>query len=570
MRSRLLVRHFLSQFVENELSPDVDRHQVLALTAAALITLPLFVTVFMGVKYLMRPLQAPGWTQITAIGDQMTFCAASMLVSAIVATIEWDALALSRRDAMILGVMPIPRRDIVRAKVVSLVTFAAAFVVALNALPAVLHPPLMTANLPMSPLLLVPLIVVHGLGTMMAGAFGFAAVLAIRESLYLSLGRRVFGRISGFIRSGLLFSLLVLLAFVPVRVAGRADWVLQPAGGPVLQRPVSWFAATHTAIAGRLLDRLPGPDLPTWMAIEEDRLRADYRRGLPHVTALALRGAGALVVLLVVSSTMYLWNARRLQVLPEEEGGAATFRIRRLAAGIAQALIRRPARRAGLLFFARTLFGSPVHRAYLITSAAAGTALLIAMAPAASRTASAPIRHSQVAAQTLMLTAIVAGFRAAVRTSSDPSATWLFGVTDTGHFAAFRDGVRVGVIAAIAAVVLLLAPLHTAAWGVRVASLHAVNGVILGWLLVEVACASVEQPLVSTIPPNDGLNTVGAVFLGAIVIGVFVLARIERAALATTGKSATFAAVLILVAVVVRQINLKSHPIPAAVRVPHP
>src|SRR3990170_1384703 len=140
MRSRLLARHFLSQFVENDAAPEIDRHQVLALVAAGVITVPLFATVFMSVKYLMQPLQTPAWTQVTAVTDRMIFCATSMLVSAIVATLEWDTLTLSSRDSAILGVLPISHLEIVRAKVVSLVTFATSFVVALNALPTLLHP----------------------------------------------------------------------------------------------------------------------------------------------------------------------------------------------------------------------------------------------------------------------------------------------------------------------------------------------------------------------------------------------------------------------------------------------
>ena len=158
MRRRLLVRHFLNQFVENDFAPDVDRHQILAVAAAALITLPLFATIFMSVKFLMQPLQSPGWTGITTMGDQVVFCATSLLVSAAIATLEWDALALSPRDSVILGVLPVPREEIVRAKVLALVTFAAAFVIALNALPILLHPPLTVANFRGNPLLLIPLI----------------------------------------------------------------------------------------------------------------------------------------------------------------------------------------------------------------------------------------------------------------------------------------------------------------------------------------------------------------------------------------------------------------------------
>lgn len=539
MRSRLLVRHFLSQFVENDFSPDVDRHQVLALAAAALITVPLFVTVFMGWTYLMRPLQAPGWTEITATADQITFCATSMLVSAIIATLEWDALALSARDSVILGVLPVPHREIVRAKAAALVTFVAAFVIALNALPMVLHPAFMVANLPLNPLMLLPLIAAHGVGTTMAGAFGFSSVVALRESLYLCLGRRRFWPLATIVRSALLFLLLVLLALVPVRLVGRAELLLEPANGTVLLRPSTWFAATHAAIAGRVLERLPQPDLPTWFASEEDRFRTRYRHSLPHLTALAFRGTGALAFLLMLSSAMYLWNARRLHVLAEDEGGAV-FRAFGLSDRLAMVLARRHARRAGLLFLLRTVVGNPVHRVYLVTSMAIGVALLIAMAPARSAThhaAAINLGTSELASQTLILIAMIAGFRAAVRTAADAHAGWLFGVADEGNLAEFRKGVRLGVMTAIIVIVLLLLPVHATVWGMSVASMHAVNGAAVGWLFVEVACADVDQPLVSTIPPNDGLNTVGVVFLGAMVIAVFVLAHIEASAL--TGRSGT-------------------------------
>jgi len=115
------------------------------------------------------------------------------------------------------------------------------------------------------------------------------------------------------------------------------------------------------------------------------------------------------------------------------------------------------------------------------------------------------------------------------------------------------------VIAAVIATVVALFPLHAAAWGAPVATAHAINGAALGWLLVEVACASVERPLVWTIPPSDGLNTVGVVLLGATVIVVLVLGAFERAALTTSGGTAMFAGALALAAAVVRHVNERNH-----------
>ena len=557
MRRRLLVRHFLNQFVENDVAPDVDRHQILAIAAAALITIPLFATIFMSVKYLMQPLQSPGWTEMTAMGDQVIFCATSLLVSAVIATLEWDALALSPRDSVILGVLPLPREEIVRAKVQALVTFAAAFVIALNALPAVLHPPLTVANFQGNPLLLVPLILAHALSTGIAGAFGFASVVGLRELLFLCLGEPTFSRIAGTIKSALLFSFLVLLVLAPIRLVGPTAWIFDSRGTSVLLQPVIWSAAAHAAIAGRVLETLPTPELPERLAADENRMRTEYRRSLPHLTALALRGIAALAVVLAVSIAVYLRNARRFHMLPEGEATNAIIGVSTLSERVASLLTRRPATRAGLLFLVRTVAGSPSHRVYVTAFMATGLALVITMAPAALFGGEDPgtIRVSELVAQTLMLTATVAGFRAAVRTSADTRAAWIFGIAETAGHGEFRKGVRLGVITAVVATVLFLFPLHAAAWGVSAAAAHAINGVALGWLLVEVACAGVERPLVSTIPPSDGLNTVGVVLLGATVIVVLVLGAIERAALTVSAGTAAFAGVLLIAAAVVRYAN---------------
>lgn len=556
-RRRLLVRHFLSQFVENDFSPDIDRHQLLALAAAALVTVPLFVTMFMGMKYLMRPLQAPGWTATSGMGDAVTFCATSMLVSAIVAALEWDALALSPRDAFILGVLPVPRQEMVRAKLLALVTFAAAFVLALNALPTLLHPALMVANLPLNPVMLLPLMAAQAVSTLMAGALGFTGVVALREGLCLSLGQERFRRIAGTVRSGLLFSLLVLLAAIPIRLSGPADWMFEPGRTPALLRPVGWFAAAHAAIAGRVLDRVPDRDLPDWLSPEETHLKTMYWGSLPRLTRDALRGVGILGLALGVSFAMYLWNSRRLHVLPE--GRAAPLIAYGYAGEHAAAIIaRRPATRAGLLFLVRTVLGNSVHRLYFIVSLATAVALFLAMAPSRDPGAGALLRTGGLAVQTLILAVLVAGLRACLRTSADPQASWVFTVADTGTLREFRKGVRLGVIGAVVLTVVALLPVHAAAWGWDIALLHALNGAAIGWLLVEAACASVEQPLVSTIPSNDGLNTVGVVFLGATVLLMFVLAHIEGVALTDAVGRVAFPSVMLLFAASAWWVNART------------
>jgi hypothetical protein len=555
VHSRRLVRHFLSQFVENDWSTDVDAHQTLALVAAGVVTIPLFVTVFMSMRYLTRLLPAAGWTETTGLEDQITFCVASMLVAAAVAALEWDALALTHRDSMILGVLPVPHRDLVRAKVLSLVMFVALFVIALNLLPALLHPALMVATLPL-PLVTVPvLMAAHGLSTTMAAAFGFACVVGLREFLHLALGPSAFRRISDLVRSVVLLLLLVLLAVVPVRLSGRADWLLEPGQPPILLRPIGWFVATNASIAGRVLQRVPRRPMPPRLAAEEYQLRTRYERSLPKWTGMAAQGAGVLLFLLGVSVTMYVWNARRLHILPDGRALARVLRLSRLFEGAVRALIKPPPMRAGFLLLFRTLLGSGLHRLYLIVAMAAGLGLFVAMAPFPVDGAAPPLRTLHLAAQTLGLTAMITAFRAAIRTAADERAGWLFGIAETGHLALFRNGVRLGAIVATVVIVALLVPLHAAAWGASTAAAHAANGIALGWLLVETVSASVDSPLIATIPPNDGLNTVGAVFIGVIVIAVFVLARIERAALSGHVSTVAFTTTILLLAAGVHHVS---------------
>jgi hypothetical protein len=564
MRKRLLVRHFLYQFVENDFTPDSDRHQVLALAAAGVITVPLFVTVFMGWRYLMRPLQAPGWTEMTMLNDQMLFCGTSLLVSAVIAAVQWDALSVSRRDAMILGVLPVPRREVVHAKVQSVAIFASVFVAALNVLPAILHPPLMVANLPLNVVMLLPLIGARAMSTCLAGAFGFTVVVAFREMLYAVLRRPRFEEYSDVVRSMLLFVLLVFVALLPTSLAAGNEWILEP-GGPVVQRPVSWFAATDATVVSAVLERLPQPDMPAWRVQEEEQLRARYRHGLARLHVRAGTGLVALASLLALAAALYWRNARQLQLLPEEHSGAPIARLSRAVAGVGRFMGRSSARRAGAAFLFRTAFDSPQHRLYLIISAAASIALLNAMAPTPVGDGPAMLRTYQVAAQTLVLAGLIAGFRAIIRTSADERAAWTFAVGDTGSLPAYRAGVHLGILTVSMAVVVLLIPMYARAWGLPLAIRHGVSGAALACVLVETACGSVNRPLVSTIPPNDGLNTVGVVFLGALVLLAFVLARIERAALATFSQTALFAGALLVVAFCFRTLNARNQNVSDAV-----
>jgi hypothetical protein len=542
----ILVRHFLTQFVENDFSPDSDRHQVLSVTAAAMITVPLFVTVFMSVKYLTRPLQASGWTETTAVGDQVTFCAASLLVTAALTLLEWDALGLSPRDTLILGVLPVPHRAVVKAKLAALLLFASGFAAALNAIPSLLHPPLMSVQLPMSPVWLIPLSAAHALSTMLAAAFGFSGVLAIRESLYAALGPARFHRASNGIRSVLLFGVLLLLALVPIGLSDSASWMFERgAERSVLLEPVRWFAATDAVLTARVLDDLPRPRLPPQMAVEEAHLTARFREALPALERDAFTGLAAVAGTAAIAIALYVWNARRMHLLVEGPPRRAAARPR---AGGRRPIVRDPIRRAGLLFAVRSLPRSPVYRVCMIVGAVVGIALFLALG-------GGPVRTLTLAAQTLLVGAVIAGFRTATRTAADYRAAWIFDVAEQDEGARFRGGVWLAGFELALLTVALLLPLGAADWGWMMALLHAIDGAAIGWLILEIAMIDVERPLVVSIPPSDGVNTVGVILLSTAVIVTFIIAHIEMFTLMTTMGRLLFPLSLAAIALSVRRLR---------------
>jgi hypothetical protein len=118
-------------------------------------------------------------------------------------------------------------------------------------------------------------------------------------------------------------------------------------------------------------------------------------------------------------------------------------------------------------------------------------------------------------------------------------------------------------LAVITLTVAAMLPIHVRAWGGITALTHALNGVVLGWLLVEASLADVRRPLVDSIPPSDGLNTVGVVLLGGAVLLVFVVSKIEAVTLGGGLAAAFFSLSIITIAGLFHVVSARL-PMPAA------
>src|SRR5258705_2612455 len=242
---RLLRTQFLRRFLDNDLiSPHIDRHEVLVLLATSLAVSGLVITVLLlGQKYVIG-IPTPGLTAVAALDHKCFYIAASMLIMALMAAIQWDALGLDEPDAAILGPLPLSARDIGRAKLTALVMFIASFAVMLNGVPSVLFPLLTVSHFHVHIAAVVWMIVVHAGVTMAAGAYGFLTGLLLRESLRLVFPSPWLRRISAVVQSALLISLGTTLLLLPAMTTNvSAKWLT--AGAELRTVPPAWFLGLY-------------------------------------------------------------------------------------------------------------------------------------------------------------------------------------------------------------------------------------------------------------------------------------------------------------------------------------
>ena len=215
VRERLLTQHFLQRFLENDLlSPDADRHEAIALVFGGLLTLGLFLSIVISMKFLFMLFPSPGRTALLAVGDRLMFVALAMIVMSLVAVMTWDALSLDARDTAIFGPLPMERGVIVRAKLRAVGILAGGFALAMAGMSSLFHPTLMVARLPIGIIPALALMVIHLAVTLAAGLFAFASVFLLREILRALLGMR-FSRISAGLQAVMIVALVTTLSTAP-------------------------------------------------------------------------------------------------------------------------------------------------------------------------------------------------------------------------------------------------------------------------------------------------------------------------------------------------------------------
>jgi hypothetical protein len=546
----LLTRLFVRQFLENDLiAPEADRSQLLAVSGAMVLSLMLFISVMLSMNYVMG-MKTPGQAAVLSLNDKFLYLGLAMIVTALVAAAQWDALTIDLRDASILEPLPVRAGIIRRAKLSAVAILGAAVAVAVNAAPSLVFPWLLVFSFrQLSVFDLLGLMITHAAVGIAAAVFGYLAVIAFREAMAAILGPRRFRRVSPWAQGALITLLggsLLLLPPAANNIAQRGfdDW---RAGAPPM-----WFLGAYELAAGGVIADLPRAPMPSWQAENDRRATELYRGRRGRFPALARQAGWACGLVFLLAMAGYLWNARRLPTLAPAASPGARRRWR-LAAGAANTwLLQDPSARAGFHFAMAAMWRSNTHRLTLAAAAAAGLAMAIVALANANLPEGTIASPRLLSMQPLLYGALLVGFRHVIRIPAELRANWGFQLAWRGRDRAFVFGVKCAAILALAlpAMAALLV-FFAFVLGVRLALLHALLGLAGAIVLLEALMLSYDKvAFTCTYLPSENMKALVPIYAFAFLIGASTFARMQYDALYGTGAIALALALAVLFAAI--------------------
>ena len=426
----LLFREFFSQLFTTESSlTDHQLRQAMIGVFVFVITPGFFLPLQLGAPMEFASLANPALLEALTRLLAAIFLAYSMVAIGVIAAFEWDALAFDRRDAMVLGSLPIPGRTVVAAKASALgaVLFIAA--AGINGLTAVTFSFVATSHA--SVIATARLFVSHVVATTAASAFVFCSLVTIRSAVGLfGRGRVVIGSLLQF---ALISALFCFLIFAPTAV--RMEF---PRRG----------AAVHTV--GVHMQSIPAWSPTNWFAALYNLLRGTASAGEMRQARVALAATlGSALAAIAAIVAGYRQQLRLALGPPASTGVVAAARIPRALARVL-AGGSRPAR-AIADFILTTLARSRAQQAPIAINAAIGVVMIV-LDVYRTRGGADAVVHLSAAWSPLPLMAafwMAVGVRASFFVPSELRAAWTFRVNAVDAPGARHAAIRAAMFAMI-------------------------------------------------------------------------------------------------------------------------
>src|SRR6185503_17260019 len=133
-------------------------------------------------------------------------------------------------------------------KLGALMLFALGFAMALNVMPSMILPSLTVVRMPVGLSGLLRLVSAHAVASLLAGAFGFLVVVALREVLRAALGAAWFARISPLLQGVLVLAFMSALFLMPAGASRMTSrWMQSGFPAASVVTPVVWFVGLEHA-----------------------------------------------------------------------------------------------------------------------------------------------------------------------------------------------------------------------------------------------------------------------------------------------------------------------------------
>jgi hypothetical protein len=424
---KLLVRHLLDRFFNNEIVSVDGETLPLIMTVAWAIALPTLVaTIFLFPAYHAfrpRPPIPPFWGRVA---DHYGFVMYSWVVMGAITAFEWDLLVPNVLDVFVLSVLPIGERRLLLARVAAILTFLGLFLIGTSSLGTVFFP------LATEPSDVPRAYAAHFVAVTTAGLCAASMVLALQGLLISLLGARLFRAVSSFLQSLVMMVLSIVLFMFPV-FSRSLEALIQSGGTAVRWFPPFWFLGVYESISAG-------------------------SSAMPAFNQLAHTGYKATALLMLLTIITYpLAYARSTRqavegfIAPNKRSRLVQPAIRALHA----TLVRTPPRRAVYHFISQSLFRSQRHRLYLAMYAGIGIALasvwIVAFRVEGGHIKIAISLGGVRLAVPALAFWIVAGLSTSLLSPADPAGSWVFrlihGKASSEHLAATKLWVLLWAIA---------------------------------------------------------------------------------------------------------------------------
>jgi pimeloyl-ACP methyl ester carboxylesterase len=522
---RVLYGSFLSQIVDTELiATHGDPSRLLMQIGALLVSL----------SFILAMEIVPQYTKATAAeirvgawGDQEFLIGTSIAVAGMFAVFAWDSIFPSRRDSLVLGSLPIRSGTIFRAKLAATGTGLGVCLVAVNGVIGLIYPFVAGGA---------RAFFAYWITIAAAGLWVFCSLLALQGLAALALSYRRFLKVSNALQVEAFFAILAVYFLTP----GPLDLDLSH-GIPTEARllPSFWFLGLF------------------------QRLNASARPVFEPLAGRALLALAASVSVAALTYALSYYRVTRRVV--EEPDIVPGDRARPPGRWTRWATSKwKTLDRAILLFTARTLTRSRLHRNLLAVFGGLGLAISLTYAKALlygnSQMYALARRYGfhtphwyepntpLMAAGFILLILAVIGARAAFALPIALKANWIFRMTDVQSPKAYFAAVRKAMFTLVAAPVWIAAAIfYLGVWGGPEAVGHVLVLLCVGVVVVEWSLTGFRKmPFACSYVPGASnlrirLPIYGAVFLAAVDIGT----RTERSAFESAGRTALLGAILL-------------------------